>query len=367
MSIFAASRTIHVLPVVWDARPHQEGWKVLLLTDGNDLHADKMEIVGTTSENHAWDILKSVGLNRPGSWSLSFDDKDRSGHLNTFCFYEVNYKDYVSIALGFQWVRISQGYTNVIGSLKINGYTKWALERFLARKSGTPQQRAPLAAVPQTQVQTAASQVPFPLVIPAAGQQVAYNPIPPMQGWYAIPSVILFDRESEPSFAFTNFYESRVNIPNFYTGTIETWPAIENYFQAMKADDPTVQARLQSMTPAQALANKPMSKPYWDTIRFDVMRMALEAKFAPGTALGNMLLSTGGRVLVEKTCGRRNKEAQWGADDGLNGQNHLGRLLMVIRDSMRDKTTYPYDPQNTYALQNINAALSRGLPLEHAR
>jgi ribA/ribD-fused uncharacterized protein len=366
--VLAASKVVHVLPMLWDARQHQEGWKVLLHTDGNDIHADKKVVAGVTSESYAWDILKSIGLNRPGAWTLCFDNKDRNGRLNTFCFYEVEYKDYASIAPGFQWVRISHGNT-VMPLQKINGYIQWALQQFLAGKVNSQQLgHQPVAPQAHAGVLPAAMhQRQLPLMIPALGQQVAYNPMPPMQGWYAIPGAILFDRESEPSFAFTNFYESQVNIPNYYTGALEQWGAVENYFQAMKTDDLAIQASLRKMTPPQALANKPVSKGFWVNVRFDVMRTALEAKFAPGTVLGNMLLSTDGRVLVEKTAGRRNREAEWGADDGLQGQNHLGRLLMVIRDSMKDRTAYPYNPQSTYTLQQINAVLSNGLPLEYAR
>lgn len=360
--VIAANKTIHVLPMLWDSRQNQTGWKVLLRTDGSDIHVDKADVVGITPENNAWDALRSVGLARPGRWSLCFHDRDRSGHLNTFCFYEVQHNDYAILPHGFHWVRISQAFTSVIASQYINSYIKWSLEQFLARNGfkGRTQQSGQV----HRGVAVAAN---LALMVPAWGQYVAYNPMPPMQGWYALAGAILFDRDNEPSFAFTNFYQSPVQIPNFYTGLLENWPAVENYFQAMKTNDQRIQASLRGMTPMQALSNKPASQAHWYNTRFDVMRIALEAKFMPGTTLGNMLFSTRGRVLVEKTFNRAARELEWGADDGIQGKNHLGRLLMVIRDSMLDQRRYPYDPQNTYSLQRIENAVRNGLPLEYAR
>jgi predicted NAD-dependent protein-ADP-ribosyltransferase YbiA (DUF1768 family) len=189
----------------------------------------------------------------------------------------------------------------------------------------------------------------------------------PIQGWYAISGSIWFDRPTEPYFEFTNFYEQPVDIQNIYTGNIETWPAVECYFHAMKTDDPAVQARLRQMAPTQALTSRPNPPQGWDeSLRFFVMRTALDAKFAPGTRLAAKLLDTKGRVLVEKTCGRRSKEAVWGADDGF-GQNHLGRMLMVVRDSLRDGKQYDYDPATTYTLGKVERAISNGRPLDIAR
>ena len=193
-----------------------------------------------------------------------------------------------------------------------------------------------------------------------------YDPYPPIHGWYAFKDTVWFDRATEPAFAFTNFYESPIDIANFYTNKVESWPAVENYFQAMKTDDSAIQGRLRTLSPAQALDDKPMARDWWGNVRFQVMRKALDAKFAPGTQLASKLLSTEGRVLVEKTYGRRDKEVAWGADDGF-GQNHLGRMLMVVRDSLKDKVVHPYDPVSSYALDRIRQVIGRKEPLSSAR
>jgi ribA/ribD-fused uncharacterized protein len=71
----------------------------------------------------------------------------------------------------------------------------------------------------------------------------------------------------------------------------------------------------------------------WPEIHLAVMETALRHKFAPGISWRARLMSTGDDEIVEwNNWGDR----YWGREvsDG-RGENHLGRLLMKLRDEWR--------------------------------
>lgn len=69
----------------------------------------------------------------------------------------------------------------------------------------------------------------------------------------------------------------------------------------------------------------------WETVKEDVMRRALEAKFTQHSSLSILLLSTGGRQLQEASP----YDNYWGMGNNGKGKNRLGQLLMELRDSIR--------------------------------
>lgn len=84
------------------------------------------------------------------------------------------------------------------------------------------------------------------------------------------------------------------------------------------------------------------SRPDWDEIRHKVMRWCLRVKLAQNyEEFGRLLLATGSQPIVEQS----RKDDYWGAKvaddtgntgDTLVGQNVLGRLLMELREKLRD-------------------------------
>ena len=79
------------------------------------------------------------------------------------------------------------------------------------------------------------------------------------------------------------------------------------------------------------------SRPDWDDVRVKVMRWCLRVKLLYNWhKFSRLLLSTGGRPIVEDS---RN-DSYWGAvsqdHNTLNGQNVLGRLLMELRSKLQD-------------------------------
>ena len=80
------------------------------------------------------------------------------------------------------------------------------------------------------------------------------------------------------------------------------------------------------------------SRPDWDQVRVKIMRWSLRVKLAQNWhAFRDLLLETGERPIVEESW----KDDFWGAkptDDGrLVGMNVLGRLLMELREAVKDQ------------------------------
>ena len=83
------------------------------------------------------------------------------------------------------------------------------------------------------------------------------------------------------------------------------------------------------------------SRPDWDDIRYKVMRWCLRVKLAQNyDEFGRLLLATRDQSIVEQS----RKDDYWGAKlvddtgDKLVGQNVLGRLLMELREKLKDDT-----------------------------
>lgn len=81
------------------------------------------------------------------------------------------------------------------------------------------------------------------------------------------------------------------------------------------------------------------SRPDWDDVRYKVMRWCLRVKLAQNyEEFGRLLLATRDRPIVEQS----RKDDYWGAKlvdetgQTLVGQNVLGRLLMELREKLKD-------------------------------
>jgi len=81
------------------------------------------------------------------------------------------------------------------------------------------------------------------------------------------------------------------------------------------------------------------SRSDWDDVRYKVMRWCLRVKLAQNyEEFGRLLLATRDRPIVEQS----RKDDYWGAKladeagDTLIGQNVLGRLLMELREKLKD-------------------------------
>jgi N-glycosidase YbiA len=131
--------------------------------------------------------------------------------------------------------------------------------------------------------------------------------------------------------AFSNFSLHEVTLRG------KRWPTTEHFFQAMKFDDRTHQEAIRrASTPMLAARmgrdRKRKLRRDWERIKVGVMREAVEAKFRQHADLRTLLLATGDAHLVEHT----DNDAFWGDGGDGSGRNELGRILMAVRDALRD-------------------------------
>lgn len=144
-----------------------------------------------------------------------------------------------------------------------------------------------------------------------------------------------FYRPGDAHGYMSNFarYPIATEVPPYGTVMFRT---SEHYFQAMKFTDPEhFWAVVNAPTPSQAAAEgRSRRRPLrgdWESVKDDVMRVALRLKFEQHRALREKLLATGAGVLVEHSP----VDYYWGDGARRTGRNMLGVLLMELRDKLR--------------------------------
>jgi ribA/ribD-fused uncharacterized protein len=128
----------------------------------------------------------------------------------------------------------------------------------------------------------------------------------------------------------SNFYPVKIHVDG------KDWPSVEHYYQAQKSTDEAIQEFIrQAKTPVEAKRIGLFGirlRDDWDSIREDVMRKALEAKFTRNRRCRRVLISTGQAVLFEDDS----VPTFWSG----RGQNKLGLLLMDIRENIKKARGY---------------------------
>jgi len=141
-----------------------------------------------------------------------------------------------------------------------------------------------------------------------------------------------------PDDALTAFRDGHAYLSNFYPSSVQldgiTYRTVEHAFQAAKTLDKKQRIVIEQMaTPQEAkrFGRAIELRENWDEIKFEIMRVLLAQKFED-RRLRAKLLKTHPRLLIE---GNRWGDTIWGMDlRTWEGQNHLGELLMAIRDGI---------------------------------
>lgn len=111
------------------------------------------------------------------------------------------------------------------------------------------------------------------------------------------------------------------------------YPTTEHAFQAAKTLDPKQRFLISALTDpgrAKQAGKKVTLRANWEQIKISVMRELLVQKFAI-PELRERLLNTKDMILIE---GNYWNDTFWGVCKGV-GENHLGKLLMEIREEIR--------------------------------
>lgn len=109
----------------------------------------------------------------------------------------------------------------------------------------------------------------------------------------------------------------------------------ENAYQAAKTLDMELRSKIAKMTPFEAkkywIGKESQIRENWDNIKLFILRDLNFQKYRNSPTLRQMLLDTGDATLEE---GNTWGDTYWGICDGV-GQNHLGKILMEIRETLR--------------------------------
>ncbi len=145
---------------------------------------------------------------------------------------------------------------------------------------------------------------------------------------------VLFYRVCEPYGCFSNFSPHAIWLQG------KLWPTSEHYYQAQKfvgtSQEELCEKIRQTPTPEQAAAigRNPLYpvRHDWEAVKCQVMYEAVLTKFQSYADLQQTLLGTGDRLIVENSP----IDAFWGCGADGCGKNHLGQVLMQVRQFLRD-------------------------------
>ena len=133
-------------------------------------------------------------------------------------------------------------------------------------------------------------------------------------------------------FFLSNFYECRMAYHS------RTFSSSEAAFQSEKTFDEEKKNQFCQLSPSWAkhFGNQLVIRPDWETVKVQIMREVVTAKFQQNLPLLALLLSTKPNTLIE---GNTWHDQFWGAT--LNkgkwvGANWLGRILMELRDNYKE-------------------------------
>jgi len=115
------------------------------------------------------------------------------------------------------------------------------------------------------------------------------------------------------------------------------YPAIEHYFQAQKFHDAEYREKIRTArTPKDSKtlgrSRKVPIRADWEEVKDEIMFEACLKKFQTHKALKELLVSTGDEELIENAP----MDYYWGCGRTGTGQNELGKILMRVRERLRE-------------------------------
>lgn len=143
---------------------------------------------------------------------------------------------------------------------------------------------------------------------------------------------------------FYGYKNHNGQLSNFWPVTIlvgqEKYSSVEHFYQAQKYDvtNPKRAALIRSAKTASEAAKLGRDKAYkprpdWESIKDEVMLVALRAKFKQNQELKTFLLKTGNSEIVEASP----NDYYWGCGAERTGKNMLGKMLMQVRKELQSK------------------------------
>lgn len=135
----------------------------------------------------------------------------------------------------------------------------------------------------------------------------------------------------------SDFRKKYFFLSNFYPCTITykgiNYSTSEAAYQAQKTLDDAERLRISKLNPedAKSEGRKLELRKDWEEVKLTEMYNICKIKFTENPNLTKRLLETGSMVLIEENDWN---DYFWGVCGG-KGENHLGKILMQIRDEIR--------------------------------
>ena len=116
------------------------------------------------------------------------------------------------------------------------------------------------------------------------------------------------------------------------------WPSVEHYYQAMKFSDTDYAEQIrQALHPADATklgkSKKHAKRKDWDRVKVTVMTRGTYIKCRTYPEIAQKLLDTGEVEIADVT----QYDYFWGSGRDMRGNNAFGKMLMEIRDKLRQE------------------------------
>jgi ribA/ribD-fused uncharacterized protein len=118
----------------------------------------------------------------------------------------------------------------------------------------------------------------------------------------------------------------------------EQWPSVEHYYQAMKFEESEYRESIRNAThPADATklgkSKKHGRRKDWDKIKVTYMTRATYIKCRTHPEVAAALLASGEKPIVETS----QYDYFWGCGRDMRGNNAFGKMLMGVREKLREE------------------------------
>ena len=146
---------------------------------------------------------------------------------------------------------------------------------------------------------------------------------------------IYFYKVSDPYGCFSNFSLHPIEVEGLY------WQTVEHYYQAQKfvatENERLIQVIRDAQTPMEAAQigrDRTLKlRCDWEEVKQQVMWQGVLTKFLTHPDIQAILLDTGERLIVEDSP----TDYYWGCGQDKTGQNQLGKILMNVRQEIRQR------------------------------
>ncbi|MBI5044583.1 MAG: NADAR family protein [Candidatus Levybacteria bacterium] len=131
-------------------------------------------------------------------------------------------------------------------------------------------------------------------------------------------------------FSFSNFSSHSIKIDGVL------YPTVEHAFHAAKFDNEKIKEEIKSAgSPLKAFEigkkYKPQRRSNWDETKVSVLQKIIAEKVKQHDEVRKALLATGNEEIIEDNP----LDDFWGNGKDGNGQNHMGKILMRIRNELQ--------------------------------